>query len=84
MAMEITPLSKDPKGIPGRMVRARTDKNITLRQLSEMSGVSPRAISAIECGKPGYSLHDLNRARKALGVSLSYVMDGEAEREKGN
>jgi transcriptional regulator with XRE-family HTH domain len=77
--METTPLSKDPKGIPGRMARARTDKNITLRQLSEMSGVSPMALSAIECGKPGYSLHDLNRARKALGLSLSYVMDGEEE-----
>jgi transcriptional regulator with XRE-family HTH domain len=77
--MEITPLSKDPKGIPGRMVRARTDKNITLRRLSEMSGVRLMALSAIECGKPGYSLHDLNRARKALGLSLSYVMDEEEE-----
>jgi transcriptional regulator with XRE-family HTH domain len=75
--METTPLSKDPKGIPGRMARAWTDKNITLGQLSELSGVSPMALSAIERGKPGYSLHDLNRARKAL--SLSYVMDGEEE-----
>jgi transcriptional regulator with XRE-family HTH domain len=75
--MEITPLSKDPKGIPGRMARARTDKNITLQKLSEMSGVKPAALSAIEGGKSGYSLHDLNRARKALGLSLSYVMDKE-------
>jgi transcriptional regulator with XRE-family HTH domain len=78
---KMTPLSKDPKGIPGRMIKARTDRNITLRQLSELSGVSPMAISAIETGKPHYSLHDLNRARRALGLSLAYVMDGEEETE---
>jgi transcriptional regulator with XRE-family HTH domain len=75
----ITSLSKDPKGISDRMVKARVDKGITLGQLSVLSGVSTKAISAIETGKPGYSLHDLNRARKALGLSLSHVMDGEEE-----
>jgi transcriptional regulator with XRE-family HTH domain len=73
---KITPLSKDPKGISKRMIRARVDKGITLRQLSELSGVRPMALSNIETGKPGFSLCDLNRARKALGLSLSYVMDG--------
>jgi transcriptional regulator with XRE-family HTH domain len=62
------------------MIQARVDKNITLRQLSEMSGVNAMALSAIETGKTkGFSLRDLNRARKALGLSLSYVMDGEVE-----
>jgi transcriptional regulator with XRE-family HTH domain len=79
---KIMPLSKDPEGIAGRMTKARVDKGITLGQLSVLSGVNPRAISNIETGKPGYSLHDLNRARKALGLSLSYVMDGE-ELEEG-
>jgi transcriptional regulator with XRE-family HTH domain len=75
---ETTPLSKDPDGIGRRMIRARVDKNITLRQLSEMSGVKATALSAIETGKTkGFSLHDLNRARRALGLSLLYVMDGE-------
>jgi transcriptional regulator with XRE-family HTH domain len=77
--MNVTPLSKDPAGIPGRMVRARVDKGITLRKLSELSGVSPMAISAIETGKPHYSLYDLDRVRKALGLTLSYVLDGEEE-----
>jgi transcriptional regulator with XRE-family HTH domain len=76
---KITPLSKDPVDIRGRMVRARADKGLTLEKLSEISGVSLIAISAIETGKSNYSLHDLNRARKALGLSLSYVMDGEEE-----
>jgi transcriptional regulator with XRE-family HTH domain len=77
---KITPLSKDPKGIGLRMIRARVNKDITLRQLSEMSGVSPMALSAIETGSlKGFSMHDLNRARKAMGLSLSYVMDGEGE-----
>jgi transcriptional regulator with XRE-family HTH domain len=74
---KITPLSKDPAGIPRRMQKARIDRGLTLSQLAELSGVRAMAISAIENGEPGYSLYDLNRTRKALGVSLSYVMDGE-------
>jgi transcriptional regulator with XRE-family HTH domain len=71
-------LSKDPEGIGKRMIQARVDKNITLRQLEELSGVNVIKISAIETGKrTGFSLYDLNRVRKALGLSLSYVMDGE-------
>jgi hypothetical protein len=43
-----------------------------------MSGVHPMALSAIETGKlKGFSLYDLDRARKAMELSLSYVMDGE-------
>jgi transcriptional regulator with XRE-family HTH domain len=76
---KMTPLSKDPKGIGPRMIKARTDKNMTLRQLEELSGVSAMKISAIETGKPGGSLRDLDRARRALGLSFTYVMDGEAE-----
>jgi transcriptional regulator with XRE-family HTH domain len=74
---EITPLSKDPAGIPRRMQKARIDRGLTLSQLAELSGASAMAISAIENGGKGYSLHDLDRARKVLGVSLSYVMDGD-------
>jgi transcriptional regulator with XRE-family HTH domain len=77
MKERITPLSKDPEGIGLRMIKARVDKDMTLRQLEELSGVSAMKISAIENGKPGFSLCDLNRARKALGLSFSYVMDGE-------
>jgi transcriptional regulator with XRE-family HTH domain len=77
---ETTPLSKDPKGISPRMIQARVNKNITLGQLSVLSGVSTRALSAIETGNiKDFSLRDLNRARKALGLSLSYVMDGKEE-----
>jgi transcriptional regulator with XRE-family HTH domain len=74
---KITPLSKDPAGIQKRMQQARIDRGLALSQLSELSGVRPIVLSAIENGRMNYSLHDLNRARKALGVSLSYVMDGE-------
>jgi transcriptional regulator with XRE-family HTH domain len=74
---KITPLAKDPAGIPRRMQKARIDKGLTLSQLAELSGASAMAISAIENGETGYSLHDLDKARKVLGVSLSYVMDGE-------
>jgi transcriptional regulator with XRE-family HTH domain len=74
---KITSLSKDPAGIAGRMHWARVGRDISLENLSEMSGVHIRALFSIENAQPGYSLHDLNRARKVLGLSLSYVMDGE-------
>jgi transcriptional regulator with XRE-family HTH domain len=74
---EITPLSKDPAGIARRMQQARISRGLTLSRLAALSGVTCIALSAIENGKSGYSLYDLNRARKALGLSLSYVLDGE-------
>ncbi|MDR3138440.1 MAG: helix-turn-helix domain-containing protein [Treponema sp.] len=71
------PLSKDPEGIGKRIKWARVDKGLTLIGLSELSGISPIKISAIENDKrERYSLHDLNKLRKALGLSLSYTMDG--------
>jgi transcriptional regulator with XRE-family HTH domain len=80
---KITPLSKDPAGIPKRMQRARISRGLGLRELSELSGVRPINLAAIENGRINYSLHDLNRARKALGLSLSYVMDGEGNAMTG-
>jgi transcriptional regulator with XRE-family HTH domain len=78
--MQVTPLSKDPNGIPGRMVKARLDNGLSLMQLSERSGVKPINLAAIENNRwSGYSLHDLDRARRALGLSLAYVMDGGEE-----
>jgi transcriptional regulator with XRE-family HTH domain len=73
----ITPLSKDPKGIWQRMRKARENRGITLEKLSELSGVRIKNLLAIENRKLNYSLHDLNRARKILDLSLSYVLDGE-------
>jgi transcriptional regulator with XRE-family HTH domain len=79
--MQVTPLSKDPNGIPRRMAKARLDNGLSLMQLSERSGVGMRQLLAIETvGLRGYSLHDLDRARRALGLSLEYVMDGEEEK----
>jgi transcriptional regulator with XRE-family HTH domain len=78
--MEITPLSKDPAGIGNRIRLARIDRKITLGTLSNFSGITPIKISAIENDeRKRYSLHDLDKVRKALGLSLSYVMDGEKE-----
>jgi transcriptional regulator with XRE-family HTH domain len=78
---KMTPLSKDPGGIGGRMLESRLGKKISRGQLSEMSGVRQSAIYCMENGLRGFSLHDLNRARRALGLSLAYVMDGEEETE---
>jgi transcriptional regulator with XRE-family HTH domain len=74
---KITPLSKDPKGIGRRMMESRLEKNISIEQLSKLSGVKQSAIYCMENESRGFSLYDLNRARRALGLSLTYVMDGE-------
>jgi transcriptional regulator with XRE-family HTH domain len=71
------PLSRDPAGIGKRIKQARIDKELTLSGLSELSGIPPIKVAAIENDKrEKYSLHDLNKVRKALVLSLTYVMDG--------
>jgi transcriptional regulator with XRE-family HTH domain len=77
---KITPLSSDPKNIKERMRKARVKRNLTVGELSRLSGVSLKRIEAIEKqDTKKFALFDLDRVRKALGLSLSYVMDGEEE-----
>ena len=79
---KITPLSSDPKGIKKRMRKERVKRNLTVGDLSRFSGVSMVRIEAIEkWDTRGFSLYDLDRVRKAMGLSFSYVMDGEEETE---
>ena len=78
MDKKITPLSSDPKGIKKRMRKERVKRNLTVIELSRLSGVSPVRIEAIEkWDTVRFTLYDLDRVRKALGLSFSYVMDGE-------
>ena len=71
-------LSSDPKGIKKRMRKERVKRNLTVIELSRLSGVSPVRIEAIEkWDTVRFTLYDLDRVRKALGLSFSYVMDGE-------
>jgi transcriptional regulator with XRE-family HTH domain len=61
-------------GYGDRMWKARLALNMTIRVLAEKSGVHPMAISATENEKSnGFSLYDLDRYRKVVGVSLDYV-----------
>ena len=48
MDKKITPLSSDPKGIKKRMRKERVKRNLTVIELSRLSGVSPVRIEAIE------------------------------------
>ena len=75
---KITPLSKDPEGIKKRMRKERVKRNLTVGELSRLSGVSLMRIEAIEkWDTKRFALFDLDKVRKAMGLSLSYVMDGE-------
>jgi transcriptional regulator with XRE-family HTH domain len=57
-----------------RIAAARAEINMTIPEASEKSGVSLKAINAIETEKTAYfSLYDLNRYRKIIGISLNYI-----------
>ena len=60
------------------MRKERVKRNLTVGELSRLSGVSLMRIEAIEkWDTKRFALFDLDKVRKAMGLSLSYVMDGE-------
>jgi len=65
-------------GWGNRMREARVKLNMTIIMASERSGVSERAISAIEHEKTkGFSLYDVDRYRKVIGVTLDHFFGGK-------
>ena len=60
--------------------RQRMERNLTLNQLADKSGVSRAAISKIERGDSGASTNVLGRLAEALGISISQLIGGVAAR----
>lgn len=52
------------------MKRARLAKGMTLRELSDITGLSPAFLSEVETGKANPTLDSLRRIAKGLGLSL--------------
>lgn len=57
--------------------QARTKKNLTLKQLEAMSGVSKTTLNYIENGKTSPTLDQLEAIAKALDVPMTDLFDSE-------
>ena len=58
---------------------ARERANYTQEQLSEIIGVTPNHLSAIERGASGASLETIERLCQIFGVSVDYLFFGNQE-----
>lgn len=57
--------------------QARTRKNLTLMQLSAMTGLSKTTLNDIENGKVSPTLRELELIAKALEVKMSDLYESE-------
>jgi len=65
-----------------RLKKIREQKNLSLRQLSELSGVERELISKIKRGqRPQVSLPVAMRLARALGITLDYLAGMYEEEE---
>lgn len=86
-----TPRIPDPAldghAIGARIRRARQARQWTLERLAEVAGLSASTVASFECGGRLPSLDSAVRLSRALGKSLSYLIDGtwsDAWRKKGS
>lgn len=57
--------------------QARSDKNVTLVKLAELTGISKSALNNIENGKVSPTLNELEAIAKALDVRITDLFDSE-------
>lgn len=57
--------------------QARTNKNLTLKQLEELTGISKTTLNTIENGKTSPTLRQLESIAIALDTRISDLYDSE-------
>lgn len=57
--------------------QARNEKNLTLRQLAELTGLSKSALNNIEDGKNSPTLNQLEAIAMALNVRITDLFDSD-------
>lgn len=57
--------------------QARTKRNLTLKQLAEMTDISKTTLNTIENGKTSPTLRQLEAIAKALDMKISDLYDSE-------
>lgn len=55
----------------------RTEKDLTLEELSKLSGVSTSSLNRYECGEVSPTLDKLEKIAAALNVSMSDLFKSE-------
>lgn len=63
----------------GRLGWVRATKGYTLKQLSELTGLTPGALSDGERGKNDVTVRVALALKKATGVSIDWLLTGEGE-----
>jgi transcriptional regulator with XRE-family HTH domain len=69
----------DPAGFPATARRLRHAAGLTQRELARKVGVTNMAISLIELGKSGTTLHTLLNLADALGYDLALIPREDAK-----
>lgn len=57
--------------------QARTEKNVTLKQLERMTGISKTTLNTIENGQTSPTLRQLEAIAIALNTKISALYDSE-------
>jgi len=70
------------KVFPERLKKIRNDKNLSLVELAELSGVSKSAISSYESGNVVPTIEAAIKLANALNVKLSYLLGEEANKNE--
>ena len=76
MAKKIAPEVED-LGIGPKIRALRTERGLTLRELSERSGLSKPLLSQVENGRVVPPVATLLRISRALGATISYFFQEE-------
>ncbi len=63
--------------IGGQLEAARTEANLSLKELGSQVGISPRRLKSFETGKQPIPIPELEALVNALGLSIKEFMDGE-------
>ncbi len=66
------------KDISARLKDLRIKNKITIERLSEIIGVSTSFVGLVERGDSGISIENLYKLSQVFGVSVDYLLTGEA------
>lgn len=68
---------KERAGVQVNTWQARQDKNITLIELAELTGLSKSTLNNIENGKTSPTLYELELIAKALDTKITKLFESE-------
>jgi transcriptional regulator with XRE-family HTH domain len=72
-----TLLAERQIAIGGKLEAARTEANLSLKELGSRAGISPRRVKSFETGKNAIPIPELEGLVNALGLSIREFMDAE-------